>query len=110
MTHVIRLTPAHYLSLFFKPTTRSNWDLVTPVALLGLSILGVTFIYSAVLQSPLHHKDWIKQLVYLDAAMLQGGQSVFSLLPSEIVEARKKAAQDTSGGLSIPPPPAASRR
>ena len=50
----------------------------------------------------------IKQLVYLDAAMLQGGQSVFSLLPPEIVEARKKAAQDTSGGLSIPPPPAAS--
>lgn len=50
----------------------------------------------------------IKQLVYLDAAMLQGGQSVFSLLPEEIVTARKKAAQDTSGGLSIPPPPAAS--
>src|ERR1043165_1886516 len=50
----------------------------------------------------------IKQLIYLDAAMLQGGQSVFSLLPEEIVTARKKAAQETSGGLSIPPPPAAS--
>jgi pimeloyl-ACP methyl ester carboxylesterase len=50
----------------------------------------------------------IKQLVYLDAAMLQNGQSVFSLLPPELVAARKKSAEDTSGGLSIPPPPAAS--
>lgn len=50
----------------------------------------------------------IKQLVYLDAAMLQGGQSVFSLLPPDLVAARKKMAEDTSGGLSIPPPPAAS--
>src|SRR3954470_14405347 len=50
----------------------------------------------------------IRQLVYLDAAMLQGGQSVFSLLPPELVAARRKAAGETSGGLSIPPPPAAS--
>src|SRR3954452_14570534 len=50
----------------------------------------------------------IKQLIYLDAAMLQGGQSVFSLIPEELVAARRKLAQDTSGGLSIPPPPAAS--
>jgi pimeloyl-ACP methyl ester carboxylesterase len=50
----------------------------------------------------------IKQLVYLDAAMLQGGQSVFSLLPPELVAARRKAAEETSGGVSIPPPPAAS--
>jgi len=49
----------------------------------------------------------IKQLIYLDAAMLQGGQSVFSLIPEELVAARRKLAQDTSGGLSIPPPPAA---
>ena len=52
--------------------------------------------------------DRIKQLVYLDAAMLESGQSVFSLLPAELVAARRKAAQDTSGGLSIPAPPAAS--
>jgi pimeloyl-ACP methyl ester carboxylesterase len=50
----------------------------------------------------------IRQLVYLDAAMLQNGQSVFSLLPPDLVAARRKAAEDTSGGLSIPPPPAAS--
>jgi pimeloyl-ACP methyl ester carboxylesterase len=49
----------------------------------------------------------IRQLVYLDAAMLENGQSVFSLLPPDVVAARTKAAQDSSGGLSIPPPPAA---
>ena len=49
----------------------------------------------------------IKQLVYLDAAMLENGQSVFSMLPPDVVAARTKAAQETSGGLSIPPPPAA---
>jgi pimeloyl-ACP methyl ester carboxylesterase len=49
----------------------------------------------------------IKQLVYLDAAMLENGQSVFSMLPASIVEARKKAAQESSGGVSIPAPPGA---
>jgi pimeloyl-ACP methyl ester carboxylesterase len=51
-------------------------------------------------------RDRIRQLVYLDAVMLENGQSVFSQLPSEVVEARTKAAQESSGGLSIPPPPA----
>lgn len=51
--------------------------------------------------------DRIKRIVYLDAAMLENGQSVFSLLPPDIVAARTKMAQDSSGGLSIPAPPAA---
>jgi pimeloyl-ACP methyl ester carboxylesterase len=49
----------------------------------------------------------IKHIIYLDAAMLENGQSVFSLLPPDVVAARTKAAQETSGGLSIPIPPAA---
>jgi pimeloyl-ACP methyl ester carboxylesterase len=53
-------------------------------------------------------RDRIRQLIYLDAVILENGQSVFSQLPKDVVEARTKAAQDTSGGLSIPaPPPAA---
>ncbi len=51
--------------------------------------------------------DRIKQLVYLDAAMLENGQSVFGMLPPDVVAARTKAAQDSSGGLTIPAPPAA---
>jgi pimeloyl-ACP methyl ester carboxylesterase len=47
----------------------------------------------------------IRQLVYLDAIMLQSGQSMFDQLSPEVVQARLKAAQ-ASGGLSIDPPPA----
>ncbi|HVZ64995.1 MAG TPA: rod shape-determining protein RodA [Opitutaceae bacterium] len=61
-------SPLDYLTVF-KTTTRGRWDLVTPIALLGLSLLGVAFIYSAVLQSPLHHSDWIKQLVFLTVGL-----------------------------------------
>jgi pimeloyl-ACP methyl ester carboxylesterase len=53
-------------------------------------------------------RDRIRQLVYLDAVILENGQSVFGQLPKDVVEARTKAAQESSGGLSIPaPPPAA---
>jgi pimeloyl-ACP methyl ester carboxylesterase len=48
----------------------------------------------------------LRQLVYLDAVILEDGQSVFSKLPSDVVAARKKAAQETSGGLTLPAPPA----
>jgi len=50
----------------------------------------------------------IKQLVYLDALVVQPGKSAFDGLPAEVVAARRKAAQDTSGGLSLPVPPPAS--
>jgi pimeloyl-ACP methyl ester carboxylesterase len=50
----------------------------------------------------------IKHLIYLDALVVQPGKSAFDGLPAEVVAARRKAAQDTSGGLSLPvPPPAA---
>ena len=50
----------------------------------------------------------IKQLVFLDALVVQPGKSAFDGLPPEVVAARRKAAQDTSGGRSLPvPPPAA---
>jgi pimeloyl-ACP methyl ester carboxylesterase len=48
----------------------------------------------------------LRQLVYLDAVILENGQTVFSQLPPDIVAARTKAAQESSGGLSLPPPPA----
>ena len=62
-------SPLDYLTVF-KTTTRGRWDLLTPLLLLALSALGVAFIYSAVLQSPLHHNDWIKQLVFLSAGAI----------------------------------------
>ena len=69
---MIRSSPAQYLSIFFKPTTRSNWDFVTPVALLGLSIFGIAFIYSAQFyHAPVTTikafllQAWCKQIIYL---------------------------------------------
>lgn len=46
----------------------------------------------------------LRQIVYLDAVILENGQTVFSQLPPDIVAARTKAAQESSGGLSLPVP------
>src|SRR5215469_314913 len=48
----------------------------------------------------------LRQLVYLDAVILENGQTVFSQLPPDIVAARTKSAQESSGGLSLPVYPA----
>lgn len=46
----------------------------------------------------------IRHLVYLDSLILQNGQSPFSVLPPDVVAARRKLAQESSGGLSLPVP------
>src|SRR5262245_50776256 len=50
----------------------------------------------------------ITHLVYLDAALPQNGESVFSRFPPQIVAERRKLAQETSGGLTLPVPPPSS--
>jgi len=62
-------SPLDYLSVF-KTTTRGRWDLVNPLAIIGLSIFGVFFIYSAQLSS--QGSNWITQLVWLT-----GGAGVY---------------------------------
>jgi pimeloyl-ACP methyl ester carboxylesterase len=47
----------------------------------------------------------IRHLVYLDSLIVQGGKAAFDSLPPDIVAARRKAAEETSGGLSLPVPP-----
>jgi rod shape determining protein RodA len=64
----------------FKPTTRTSWDLLTPLAILGLTLFGVAFIYSAQFSTshtratsgllawlPLLSHEWFKQIVFLCA-------------------------------------------
>lgn len=46
----------------------------------------------------------ITQLVYLDAAVLTNGESMFDCQPKELVEERLRAARESSGGLSLPTP------
>ena len=47
----------------FRPTTRADWDIVTPLALLGLGLFGIAFIYSAQFQT--QGNDWLKQAIFL---------------------------------------------
>jgi pimeloyl-ACP methyl ester carboxylesterase len=47
----------------------------------------------------------IRHLVYLDSLMVDAGKAPFDNLPPDVVAARRKAADETSGGLSLPAPP-----
>jgi pimeloyl-ACP methyl ester carboxylesterase len=51
--------------------------------------------------------DLLKCLIYLDAVLLENGQSAFSKLEPGVVAQRIELAQESSEGLSIPPPPPA---
>jgi pimeloyl-ACP methyl ester carboxylesterase len=46
----------------------------------------------------------IAHLVYLDASLLQNGESLFDRLPPELIAERRRRAQETSGGLTMPVP------
>src|SRR5690606_20223405 len=54
--------PLDSLSVF-KTTTRGRWDWINPLAIIGLGIVGVLFIYSAQLSA--EGNNWITQLVWL---------------------------------------------
>ncbi|HKU98449.1 MAG TPA: alpha/beta hydrolase [Vineibacter sp.] len=46
----------------------------------------------------------IRHLIYLDSLITQPGRTAFDSLPPDGVAARRKLAQESSGGLSLPPP------
>ena len=79
-----------------------KWEDLTDVVLVGHSFGG-----SSISGVADRMRDRIQRLVYLDAVILENGQSVFSQLPKDVVAARTQAARETSEGLSIPAPPAA---
>jgi pimeloyl-ACP methyl ester carboxylesterase len=49
----------------------------------------------------------LRHLVYLDALLLPHGQTALGQVPADVAAARVQAAQASSGGLSLPAPPAA---
>lgn len=49
----------------------------------------------------------IARLVYLDALVPVSGRAPFDDTPAHLAAQRTRQAEETSGGLSIPPPPAA---
>jgi pimeloyl-ACP methyl ester carboxylesterase len=52
--------------------------------------------------------DRIAKLIYLDAIMLNSGETWFDLLPEDLAKDRAELAERSSGGLSLPPAPAQS--
>ena len=80
-----------------------KWENLTNVILVGHSFGGLTI--SGVADAV---PERIAKLIYLDAAIIENGEAAFDLLPKEIVVARLNAANETSGGLAIPAPPAES--
>ena len=49
-------------------------------------------------------RERIRQLIYLDAALVEDGQSWSDAVPPEAAAARRKAAVESSDGVSIPAP------
>jgi pimeloyl-ACP methyl ester carboxylesterase len=78
-----------------------EWEDLTSVVLVGHSFGGIA-ITGAADQVP--HR--IRHLVYLDSLILRDGESAFSVFPPEVVTARRRLAQEFSGGVSIPVPDA----
>ena len=76
-----------------------KWEDLSSVVLVGHSFGGST-ISGVADRMP----ERIRQLIYLDAVILENGQTMFGLLGREVVAARMKAAE-ASGGVSIEPPP-----
>ena len=77
------------------------WEDLNQVVLVGHSFGG-----NAISGVADRMPERLRQLIYLDAAMLGNGQSMFDMLDPAVVAVRKQAIQ-ASGGLSVAVPPAA---
>ena len=77
-----------------------NWENLRDVVLVGHSFGGAP-ITGAADRVP----EWIRQLIYLDGAVMEDGETWFGLLPPEMADSRLKAAEAATGGLSLPVAP-----
>jgi pimeloyl-ACP methyl ester carboxylesterase len=78
-----------------------EWEDLLNVILVGHSFGGCA-ITACADQMP----ERIAHLVYLDALILQNGQSPFSTVPTAVAQNRRDLSQKTSAGLTIPVPSA----
>jgi len=78
-----------------------EWEDLLNVILVGHSFGGCA-ITACADQMP----ERIAHLVYLDALILQNGQSPFSTVPTAVAQSRRDLSQKTSAGLTIPVPSA----
>lgn len=69
------------------------------VTLVGHSLAGV--VISGVAD---RMPERIRNLVFLDAVLVDGGQSPFGVFPAEIADGRRRLAAEQGLGLAVPPP------
>jgi pimeloyl-ACP methyl ester carboxylesterase len=84
--------------------TRDIANLIEAEELTNVVLVGHSFGGAAISGVADAMPDRIKHLVYLDSLVMDGGKSPFDALPPDVVAARRKAAEETSGGLSLPAP------
>ncbi|MEM8570474.1 MAG: alpha/beta fold hydrolase [Pseudomonadota bacterium] len=97
------LSPEITLSTFVEDIVQHlRFDDLKDVTLVGHSFGGAVLAGVADRAS-----ERLSRLVYLDGAILDSGETWFSRLPADVARDRAALAQSTSGGVSLPPAPAA---
>ena len=71
----------------------------------GVVLVGHSFGGAAITGAADAVPDRIARLIYLDATIIEDGETWFSLLPKELVRERIQAVKESSNGLSLPVPP-----
>ena len=95
------LSEAVTLSVFVDDIVNHlKWEDLKNVVLVGHSFGGAVITGTAD-----KARARIASLIYLDAAIIEDGETWFGLLPKNLVEERIQAARESSGGLSLPAAP-----
>jgi pimeloyl-ACP methyl ester carboxylesterase len=95
------LSPAITLETFIA-------DLVNMLAFEDLEdvvLVGHSFAGPVITGATDRVPERIRHLVYLDAGISEDGEAPFDRLPQAVVAERTRVALESSGGLTIPPPP-----
>ena len=98
------MSPNITMSVFVEDIVNHlKFENLNDVILVGHSFGGAPIIGAA---DRAHER--IARLVFLDAAILNNGETWFDLLPDDIVADRKQQAEESSNGLSLPVAPVSS--
>lgn len=95
---------AHLVSI--RPTLETFITDITQVLhyedLKDVVLVGHSFAGSVIAAVADRMPERLRHLVYLDAQILQSGQSALDIAPPDLYDFYKKRADETSGGLTIP--------
>jgi pimeloyl-ACP methyl ester carboxylesterase len=99
----------HLLSVAITPDTFTDdiANVIEVEELDGVILVGHSFGGRSICGVADRMPQRLWHLVFVDASLPESGKSALDQTLPELREARIKAARETSGGLSIPPPPAA---